>query len=890
MKKLIAFIFVLFSTLTNAQEIEWQNTIGGSGWDELRSVIQTNDGGSLIGGYSNSNISGDKTENCLGDYDFWIVKIDSNGNIQWQNTIGGSDNDYLNSVILTSDGGYMLGGTSRSNSSGDKTENSNGFIDYWIVKIDSIGIILWQNTIGGAGYEMLQSIIQTSDGGYLLGGDSFSDISGDKTENSIGDNDYWVVKTDSLGIIQWQNTIGGSLHDYFYTLLQTIDGGYLLGGFSQSNISGDKIENSNGNYDFWIIKIDSIGNLMWQNSIGGSNDDYLYSVIKSTDGGYFLGGLSNSDISGDKTEKSKGFSDFWILKIDSSGNIQLQKTIGGDSEDQLHSMTQSPDGGSLFGGWSRSNISGNKTENSYNSYDYWILKSDSLGTFVWQNNIGGNFHDYLNSVLQTAYGGYLLGGSSSSNLSIDKIENSNGGSDYWIIKITENYNQIQGKTYADLNSNQTQELSDPAIPYLKVTESTTNRFTFSQASGFYSVAVLDTGNFEVAPDYVNLYNPVPLVHSGNFSAIQQIDSLNDFAFQPTGTFNDLCLTITPTSQFRSGFNASYMLSYSNQGTTSLIPTIVFYPDTNVSFVSASIAPTTITQDSVVFVLSSLSPFQSGQISTTVSVDLGVPIGTLINSGAMILPIANDANPGCNSSYWEVFTTGSFDPNDILVNRSFIYDYEMAAPPDLEYIIRFQNTGNDTAFTVKILNPLDTTRLDLNSLDIVATSHNADIRFVYHERNLEFVMNNILLPDSNTNEEMSHGFVRYRIKPKTTVAVGDSIQNFAAIYFDFNAPVITNTAVTHIIVPTGISQPTASGTRPTIFPNPVNDQINVEWNNVTNQKVTIELYNIYGQKVRVLFSENVDSGKWSRKFDVSDLSQGVYFIKFSSGIGFKVIKL
>ena len=891
MKKIFTIIVLFVSSLAYAQEIEWQNSIGGSGDDFLSSVLQTTDGGYILSGWSGSNISGDKTENCYGAYDCWIVKIDAIGNIEWQNTIGGNDNDDLIKVIETDDGGFLLGALSESNISVDKTENSKGGVDYWILKIDSVGNIIWQHTIGGAGDDELTTIIQTSDGGYFLGGRSESNISGDKTENSYGIYDYWVVKTDSLGDILWQKTIGGDGEEEIYSILPTFDGGYLLGGHSRSNISGIKTENCIGNYDYWIVKIDGAGAVLWQNTIGGNNMDRLFSLTQMTDGGFLLGGYSLSNSSGDKTENSIGDADYWIVKTDSIGYIEWQNIFGGSTTDFMQSsVIQTNDKGFLLSGYSNSNISGNKTENSQGERDFWIIQIDSIGRIQWQNSIGGSAADVLGSIVQSTNGGYLLGGWSGSNISGDKTENSNGQYDYWIVKITGNYNLIQGKTYADLNSNQLQEPGDPAIPYLKVTESTTNRFTFSQASGFYSVAVLDTGNFEVAPDYVNLYNSVPLVHSGNFTAIQQIDSLNDFAFQPTGTFNDLCLTITPTSQFRSGFNASYMLSYSNQGTTSLIPTIVFYPDTNVSFVSASITPTTITQDSVVFVLSSLSPFQSGQISTTVSVDLGVPIGTLINSGAMILPIANDANPGCNSSYWEVFTTGSFDPNDILVNRSFIYDYEMAAPPDLEYIIRFQNTGNDTAFTVKILNPLDTTRLDLNSLDIVATSHNADIRFVYHERNLEFVMNNILLPDSNTNEEMSHGFVRYRIKPKTTVAVGDSIQNFAAIYFDFNAPVITNTAVTHIIVPTGISQPTASGTRPTIFPNPVNDQINVEWNNVTNQKVTIELYNIYGQKVRVLFSENVDSGKWSRKFDVSDLSQGVYFIKFSSGIGFKVIKL
>ncbi|MBL0343181.1 MAG: hypothetical protein IPP71_21350 [Bacteroidetes bacterium] len=463
-----------------------------------------------------------------------------------------------------------------------------------------------------------------------------------------------------------------------------------------------------------------------------------------------MGGYSNSNISGDKTENGIGDADYWIVK-QIVWELYWQNTIGGSEGDYLECVIQSTDGGYILGGWSHSNISGDKTENSNGGYDYWIIKADSLGDIQWQNTIGGNEVDRLYSLQQTTDGGFILGGMSDSNISGDKTENSIGSSDYWIVKITENYNLIHGKTFADLNSNQTQEPTDPAIPYLKINESNTNRFAFSQSNGFYSLSVLDSGNFEITPEFVNLFNPTPLLHTGYFTSINQIDSLNDFAFQPTSIFNDLCLAITPTGPFRSGFNASYSLNYSNQGTTTLIPTIVFYPDTNVSFVSASITPTMVTPDSVVFVLGTLTPFQSGQIFITVSVNLGLPIGTLINSGALILPIANDANPGCNSSYWEVFTTGSLDPNDILVNRSFLYDYEMPAPPDLEYIIRFQNTGNDTAFTVKILNPLDTIRLDLSTLDIVSTSHDADVRFVYHERNLEFVMNTILLPDSNTNE-------------------------------------------------------------------------------------------------------------------------------------------
>ncbi|MBK7681943.1 MAG: hypothetical protein IPJ26_05500 [Bacteroidetes bacterium] len=247
---------LLFFSIPNlfAQEIEWQNTIGGSLLDDLRSIQQTVDGGYILGGFSSSGIFADKTENSFGLIDYWIVK----NRLKWFNQMAkyhrGGSNDYLNSIELTSDGGYILGGYSLSNISGSKTENNLGSWDYWIVKTDSLGNIQWQNTIGGSNWDYLTSIKQTTDGGYILGGHSFSNTSGDKTENTNGDNDFWIVKVDSIGIIQWQNTIGGSKDDQLASIVQTSDGGYIIGGFSESNISGDKTENCLGSTDYWIVK------------------------------------------------------------------------------------------------------------------------------------------------------------------------------------------------------------------------------------------------------------------------------------------------------------------------------------------------------------------------------------------------------------------------------------------------------------------------------------------------------------------------------------------------------------------------------------------------------------------------------------------------------------
>lgn len=444
------FCFYSVSYSQNIPTIQWQNTIGGSSFDFLYSAEQTTDGGYILVGYSYSNISGDKTENFIGIYgrsDYWIVKTDSSGNILWQNTIGGDYEEMLTSIKQTTDGGYILGGFSQSNISGDKTENNYDTLcatfDYWIVKTDSLGNLIWDLTIGGSDEDRLLAIEQTADNGFILGGFSISNTSGVKVENNIGANpttDYWIVKTDSLGNIEWQNTIGGSLYDYLYSIKQTQDGGYILGGMSCSNISGDKTETCLWYGDYWIIKTDSLGTIQWQNTIGGNGSDELFSIVQTSDGGYLLGGESNSNISWDKTENSMGDFDYWIVKTNSVGTIQWQNTIGGSEGDFLESLQQTSDGGYILGGWSLSNISGDKTQNNCDSTlgypDFWIVKTDAAGSIQWQNTIGGSKNEKLHSIEQTIDGGYILGGYSESDISGNKTENSMGYSDYWIVKLT----------------------------------------------------------------------------------------------------------------------------------------------------------------------------------------------------------------------------------------------------------------------------------------------------------------------------------------------------------------------------------------------------------------------------------------------------------------------
>ncbi len=221
--------------------------------------------------------------------------------------------------------------------------------------------------------------------------------------------------------------------------------------------------------------------------------------------------------------------------------------------------------------------------------------------------------DKLYSLSQTTDGGYICGGFSESNISGDKTEYYQGGYDYWVVKLTENFNLIEGKAFADLNSNNLQDTGEPALQGITLAETYTGSLGFSDQNGNYDVVVMDSGNFTVAPSILLHYSSVPESHNAYFSSTQQTDSLNDFEYQPTGVINDLKINITPTSPFRPGFNAHYNLHYRNVGTTSLTGTVIFYPDTEVTFVSSSVTPSFISADSIKWQTSLLNPFDDGDI-------------------------------------------------------------------------------------------------------------------------------------------------------------------------------------------------------------------------------------------------------------------------------------
>ena len=435
MRRTFLLFTLISSFLITAQTvpaIQWQKSLGGTNRETAKSVQQTIDGGYIVAGYSASN--DDDVSGNHGGYDYWIVKLNNSGNIQWQKSLGGGQFDYAESVQQTADEGYIIAGYSESND-GDVSGN-HGDYDFWVVKLDNNGNIQWQKSLGGSSVDFAKSIQQTADGGYIVAGYSLSN-DGDVTGHH-NHYDYWIVKLDSSGNIQWQKSLGGNGEEIATSARQTTDGGYIVVGYSRS-IDGD-VTGNHGDSDYWAVKLDNVGNIQWQKSLGGSKADFASSVLQTSDGGYIIAGYSSSN-DGDVTGlhgNSGDYPDYWIVKLNSNGNIQWQKSLGGIFGEFANSIQQTTDGGYIIAGesWSIDGDVGGH-HGSTSSSDYWIVKLNNTGNILWEKSLGGFSNDIANFIQQTTDGGYIVAGESVSNEGdVSGHHGSTAFNDMWIVKLS----------------------------------------------------------------------------------------------------------------------------------------------------------------------------------------------------------------------------------------------------------------------------------------------------------------------------------------------------------------------------------------------------------------------------------------------------------------------
>ncbi len=383
-KIIIAGMFFLALTFIplNAQR-EWAKTYGGSDNDEASFIQQTSDGGYIVAGYTRpiNAVKGD----------IWILKLSTAGVIEWQRTYGESDDDYAECIQQTNDGSYIVAGHTKSFGAGGS--------DIWILKLDSKGNIKWQRTYGGSDLDLVYSIQQTDDDGYILVARTCS--------FGAGSDDIWILKLDSEGNIKWQRTYGGTSYDMAYSIQQTSDRGYIVAGRTYSF--------GEGKDDAWILKLTSSGDIEWQRTYGGSGYDGSSFIQQTSDGGYIVLGYYTFDC-------LEG-ADTWILKLNPEGEIEWQQTYKEiDGHDFFpRSFQQTSDGGYIVAGWI--DLTG------WAFGDAWILKLTSIGDIEWQRIYGESdpHSDNASSIQETSDGGYIAAGSTNSFGA--------GNTDIWILKL-----------------------------------------------------------------------------------------------------------------------------------------------------------------------------------------------------------------------------------------------------------------------------------------------------------------------------------------------------------------------------------------------------------------------------------------------------------------------
>ncbi|HXS36366.1 MAG TPA: T9SS type A sorting domain-containing protein [Flavipsychrobacter sp.] len=450
----LGIFFLITRAITSfgqsAPYIVWAKCYGGEATEQANSISPTFDRGFLVAGLETDSLSTDSFFSANhGGYDNWIIKINDTGRMVWSRILGGSGDDEAESIIQTRDSGSIFVGFSNSNDR-DIVGNHGGY-DAWVVKLNDTGGIQWQKSLGGTSDDYGFSIQQTSDNGYIVACITSSN-DGDVSGVYHGDFDYWIVKLTDSGRIEWQKTYGGTNDDQLYSIQQTKDHGYIAAGFTRST-DGD-ISGNHGDYDYWVLKLNDTGKLLWQKCFGGSDEDRAFSVMQTIDGNYVVAGYTGSNDG--QVTGNHGWFDYWIVKFNDTGNILWQKCYGGSSMDQAVAIRQTSDSGYIVSGTSTSDdseVTGHHESPGVLSHDYWVVKLNDTGKLEWENSFGGVGIEVNTDIQLTADSCYIMTGYTSEPDDDGDVHDPTGYDDYWIVKIKDTSKIIKPTIIQNKSSN-----------------------------------------------------------------------------------------------------------------------------------------------------------------------------------------------------------------------------------------------------------------------------------------------------------------------------------------------------------------------------------------------------------------------------------------------------
>ena len=895
-----------------------------SDWNSLWAYSPDDDAGAYGDIYNANDIDIDQQGNCFltgsfqlpeitfgnttlqntnpeGEYDPYLVKFNSTGDVIWATNFGGDYRDKGRCIAVDGSGNVYVAGWFYSESieisginyinQGQSPETS----DVFLAKFSSSGQNAWAITAGGDNIDRFQDIDIDNQGRvYLVGTFKGHDIKfGSQTlinTNPFFD-DGFIVKYNPDGQVAWSDKAGGSLDETMTSVeIDHMGCVYVSGVFLSESLqlSNNQINNTlqggEPTYDGFIAKYNMNNSLLWLNKVGGEVDETINDIaIDSKENVYITGGFtSNQLVIDNQSANNSGVdetSDLFVVKLNKYGNVG------------------------------------------------WVVIAEGDGS-----DIGTSIHTINDEEL-------CVLGQSSAPMSFSSIPvQNNGGYDIVLSELSQSMNTFSGLVYFDANKNEVQDDDEVGIPNLMCQIG--ENYYLTGENGEFEI-FLTSGDYTFTPNPAEYMISLPENASFSFNGTGEVNDNNYFALQSLVDTTILEFNIISVASLRKGQEFLTYFTIKNMGTVPIDSTDVALPIMEEFIYDYSTPPEdAMTEDSLFWNVTNLAPFEERTIVVHQQMDTvlsrnaddiiiiicwpawvchlelinvtcwweddcydsydpvtGEYLGYVCDTVPVTDPVSGDTTGYVvDSVYTCVYTYWPFcnwwwncwviiiplDPNDISVSPSDSLLYtptQLATREPLDYTIRFQNIGSDTCFNAVVIDTLDD-NLDLSTFEMISSSHKYNVSLT--GRTLKWTFNNILLPDSTTNEPESHGFIKYRIKPNTDLVVGDSIPNRANIYFDYEVPVITNTVVTHIGDYLGIDEEEGSDIgndvkgKVKIAPNPFSESTTITLPENTKGGGVFQLYDIAGKLVKEVFTDGPEQLTISR--DALNSGMYIYVLK------------
>lgn len=907
--RLASCFVLLFLTLPlGAQKFQWVRIAGSTQLETIESMAVDDAGNQYVSGRFSAPFTLDaQTFSPQNGENAFLARFDKDGKLDWFKSVPvDSGGESWAGPVAVGPGGRIYWNVSLRNGVrgyfGQDTLNPVRSSDMFLLRIDSSGNLSWKLQIEYNGPTGGVTALDIAPNGKpTIGGKYYSQL---KLPNGLQistrrPESFFILQFDANGTFQWWQNGGCNTVNFFkWPILSDLscapNGDVLFTGYLYPDspvVQTTSLSPFGGNY---VARLNPQGKVKWVRNhqvVIGQNRGYLETdaagnayVFNQFTGQIDLDSIRLS--SGNQTTSSTAY----LAKYDTAGNVDWALNAGTSSpaalalsEDSLLTMVSSLYDSLSIGGFTFYN------QGTQNIIDPVFSQVTTNGVLRWANQVEDGFGNSGTalSLDDDRNGNLYFAKSYGNNGFISSVRYDSivlvpiGMHDLLWGKLTNQYNTLLSGAFLDVNNNGIRDSSEQGMRNIQLHLQPWNLSQWTRPSG-NSIFVTDSGSYTLTVPNPPKYHTVqPASHQVNFNAYYQTRGPFEFGLHPLPNVKDLSVLLTDMTRFRPGRAGRIQVNYANAGTVNMNNVqIQVVHDSKLSYTQSSRNPASQSGDTLNFGPLALHPQDQHSFWIDFIPDTSLVAGNSVKVEATIVPLAGDTFPADNYSGIEPVLTTAYDPNDKQVSPvGPLTQIQFDNTEWLSYLIRFQNTGNDTAFLVRLRDTL-TNKLIWNTFEMQAASHPYTLSM--RGNRLEWVFDNILLPDSFTNESASRGFVQFRIKPDPNLVSRDFITNKAAIYFDYNAPVITNTAWLGIdtILAVNSNQPDVK-LELLVYPNPVRTSLFLKGELKKTGPVEVHLMDLNG---RVLRSYHWDAtpGPFLRRLELADIPEGVYLLDFRQG--------